>query len=273
MSAYTTQSTANGVTTNTIVVPPAARFGRNVNGANDARDAWWNQEGNNDAQQGAIRGGMDYANGQSALGQSRGPTATEDPTLAANEASGAGGNQAAAIGLAGTLARGQQPSAAAYQLQNGLNQASAQQSAFAHGARGSASLATAGTDAAANTANLQQNAYAQGGILKSRDMATGRGMLGSMLGQQRDQDNSRIGMANDMGQYNANANDQYSLGMGQAAVGLGGVANGQDQQDFQYDQGGLQSVDAQSEADQQHQRWLADAQKQKVAANQQDSNS
>ncbi len=252
-----------------INVPGQALYGRNPAGASAARDEWWNDMGKNDAQQGMVQGGMGYANTQAQT--PRGPQATENAGLANNEASGAGGHQQGAIGLAGTLARGQQPSAAAMQLQSGLNQASQQQSAMAAGARGSAGLATAGANMNANRSNLQQNAYAQGGMLRSRDMTQGRGMLNSMLGQQRDQDNARIGQANEFGQANADQNDKYALGMGAAATGLGEVGNAQANQDMLYYQGGMGPVDAQSEADQQRQRWLADANKQANAANLEDS--
>lgn len=260
-------------------VPLQATYGRpagtqedpgGIGGSIKARDEWWQGQKRNDADQAGIAGGAGYAQGQANLGQERGATAHEDQGLSNNEASGAGGHQQGAIGLAGTLARGSQPSQAALQLQDGLRMASSQQKAMAGSARGGAALATAGANAQANISNLQQNAWTQGGLLRSRDMAAGRGMLGTGLGQQQAQDQARIGQANQMGQYNAEANDKYSLGMGNAAVGLGDVANQQQQQDFQWYQGGMQSVDAQSEADQQRQRWLADAERQKIAANNED---
>jgi hypothetical protein len=153
------------------------------------------------------------------------------------------------------------------QLQSGLNQASAQQQAMGRSARGGAALATAGSNMQANTANLQQNAYSQGGLLRSKDMALGRGMLGTGLGQQQAQDQQRLGMANQLNQFNADANDRFSLGMGQAGVGLGGAANAQNQTDLAWHQGGMQSVEAQSEAEQQRQRWLSNSRSQAVAAN------
>lgn len=241
-----------------------------MGGANKARDEWWNREHNNDAQQEQVTGAASYANQQAALGQDRGPQAVEDAGLAQNEASGANGHQQGAIGLAGTLARGQQPSQAAYQLQSGLNQASAQQASMGRSGRGMAALATGGINAQANTAALQQNAFTQGGLLRSRDMAAGRGMLGTGLGQQQAQDQQRLGQANQLGQFNAQQNDAYSLGMGQAGVGLGGVANSQQQTDLLWHQGGMQPVEAQSEADQQQKKWLADAEAQRIAARKED---
>jgi hypothetical protein len=260
-------------------MPVAANYGRpagtiddpgGMGGANKARDEWWNRKADNDAQQGMVNGAAGYANQQAGLGQDRGPMAIEDQALSNQEASGAGGHQQGAIGLAGTLARGQQPSQAAMQLQAGLNQSSAMQQSMAAGARGGAALATAGANMGANTAALQQNAWTQGGLLRSRDMAAGRGMLGTGLGQQQAQDQQRLGQANQLGQFNADLNDKYSLGMGQAGVGLGGAANAQQQTDLAWHQGGMTPVEAQSEAQQQQQRWEGDAERQRVAARKED---
>lgn len=231
------------------------------------RNKWWDQKKANDIQQGIVGAGRGYAEKQAGLGQSRGPTAREDQKLSDQEASGADGHQNGAIGLAGTLARGQQPSQAAMQLQQGLNMATAQQTSMARGARGGAALALAGQNQQANTAALQQNAFTQGGLLRSRDMAAGRGMLGTGLGQQREQDLGRINQANAIGQYNAEANDKYSLGMGGIAVGLGGVGNQQNQQDLGWHQGGMTAVEAQTEAEQQRKEWMGDEESERIAAN------
>lgn len=254
-------------------VPFAAQYGRSTgtaedpygSGAERVRQAWWDRKKDNDAQQGMIEGGADYANQQAGLGQSRGPTAREDQGLSDQEASGANGHQAGAIGLAGTLARGQQPSVAAMQLQQGLNSATAQQTSMARGARGAAALAVANQNRQANTAALQQNAFTQGGLLRSRDMAAGRGMLGIGLGQQQAQDQQRLGIANQIGQDNAERNDKYALGMGEAAVGLGGVGNTLNQQDLGWHQGGMTSIEAQTEAEQQRKLWLIAARNQERA--------
>lgn len=256
-------------------VPLQATYGRPAGtqedpggwgGANKARDEWWQGQGNNDRDQANVGQGAYDANTQAQNAHTRGPQAVENQQLANNEASGAGGHQQGAIGMANTLARGTQPSQAAYQLQHGLNQASDQQTAMGRSARGGAAIATAGANAQANQAALQQNAYTQAGILKAQDMSMGRGMLGSQLQQQRDQAGQRLGQANLLGQNNSDRNDKFAIGMGQAAAGLGDVANQQQQQDLQWYQGGMQSVEAQSEADQQRQRWLADEQNRKVAA-------
>lgn len=262
-----------GASHNTIHIAntPQAQYGRDPNGALKAKGQWMGQMGANDAAQGQAQKGMGWASAQSNGAQSRGPTAQENVGQANNEASGANGNQAGAVYLARNLATGNGPSQGAYQLQNSLNQAQDQQAAIARSGRGGASLSTAGDNAQANTAAIQQNGYTQGGILKAQDMAAGRGMYGTLLGQQRDQDNARIGQGNQLSQYNTNANDQYGLGMGNAALGFGGVGNQQDQQDFQNYQQGMNPINAQTEADQQYQAWLANNQKTAVNNNIQES--
>lgn len=248
-----------------ITIPGAAKYGRAANGAEDARDAFWNQQTANDGQQTAVAKGMGIANGQAVAGT---PTqVTQDKGLANNAASGAGGNQREAVNIAGQLAGGNQPSQAAYQLQAGLNQGLAQQTSMGRSARGGGALATAQTDAANNSSAMQQNAWTAGGMLRSQDMAAGRGMLGSALGQQRDQDNQQLGEANSINQANSANQDQYRLGMGQAGVALGQAGNAQAQQDQGLNAAGMAPVNAQDEANQQYQKWIADANKQAAAAN------
>jgi hypothetical protein len=249
----------------TIYVHPAARYGRSATGPEDARDEFWNRQTANDTQQGAIQGGMGYANGQAATGKPM--QVTQDQGLANNAASGAGGNQREAINLAQGLATGAGPSQAALQLQRGLTQGLAQQTAMGRSARGSAALATAGTDAQANQAAMQQQAFTAGGMLRSQDMAAGRGMLNSALGQQRDQANQQLAEGDSVNQANAQNQDQYRLGMGQAGVAFGNVGNAQEGQDQGVYGAGMAPISAQDEANQQYQRWIADANKQAVSAN------
>ncbi len=253
----------------TIRTPNQALYGRNPDGATAARDEWLQRGTEDDVNQGAISGGMSWANQEAQKAQNR-PGAVEDVGLANNAASGAGGNQAGAITLAKRLATGSQPSAAAYQLQAGLNQATGQQTSLGRSARGAGAIATAGANAQANTANLQQNGYLQGGLLRSRDMAAGRSMYGGLLGQQREQDTVRIGQANEMGQFNASNNDKYGLQMGQIGVGFGDIANQQSGVDLNYYQRGMGPVNAQSEADQARRHWLAQSGKTAAANNSQE---
>lgn len=249
-----------------ISTPGAAIYGRKPSGDQVSRDEIMGHAAENDADQANINSGMNYANSEAQKAQTR-VGAAEDVGLSNNVAGGANGNQAGAITLARRLATGSQPSAAAYQLQSGLNQATAQQTALGRSARGSAAIATAGANAGYNNANLQQSAFAQGGLLRSRDMATGRGLYGGLVGQAREQDTARIGMANEMSQFNAAQNDKLGLQMGQAAVGFGDVANQQGGSDLNYHQRGMQPINAQAEAEQARRHWLAQGQKTAVANN------
>lgn len=249
-----------------IGVPVQAEYGGKAGGAERARDEWWGHAAENDANQSLIKGGMGYANLQASQAKDR-PGAQEDAALARNVDGGAGGNQNGAISLAGNLASGNAPSQAAYQLQSGLNQATAQQQAIGQSARGAAGIATAGANQQANTANLQQNAFTQAGLLRSRDMAQGRQLYDAATEQARNQANARLGMANQMGQFNAQQNNNAALGWGNAAVGLGGVSNQLQGQDLNAHNAGMNPIEAQSEADQARKHWLAQAQKQKVANN------
>ena len=249
--------------------PAQAQYGRSPTGASDARDDWWNHAGDNNADQAAVQGGMGYANLQ-ASGQGGTAPAVENQGLVNNVAGGANGNQAGAVTLAQRLATGNGPSEAAYQLQHGLDQGVAQQRSMASSGRGFGALATGQAAGRENTANLQQNAFTQGGLLRSQDMTTGRGLLGTALSTQRDQDNAAIGQANDMSQFNATQADKNTLGMGQAGVALGDAGNAQNAQDLGYYNQGMNPVDAQSEADQAKQLWASQNQKQKAANNSQE---
>ncbi len=232
---------------------PAANLGGD--GGKALSDAGFARMGYNDGEQGIVSGAAGYANDEAAGASTRGDQAVTDPRLAGNEASGADGHQAGAIELARRMAMGQAPSQGAYQLQAGLNQGSAQQASMATGARGSAALATAGANAGANTSNLQQNAFTQGGMLRSRDMAAGRGMLASGLGQKAGQDLNQLNSRNEMNAYNQDLNMKYGLDMGNAAVGLGGIENLQGQEDHANFDRGTRPGYAQDDAMQQANAW------------------
>lgn len=227
-------------------------------GSNGLRDEAWAHQSDNDVQQQNSASNAGYAQNaaQTGAGMQR---ASTDPRLAAQEAAARAGHQNSAIGLAGTLARGSMPSAGAMQLQRGLNQATAQQSAIAAGARGSAALATSQASRQANVANLQQNAYTNAGILRANEMAAGRGLYGSLASQQRDQDASYQQQQNQLAQFNAQEKDKYTVGMAGMATGYGQLGNQQQQGDQAWMDMGQHSVDAQSQMEQERQRWLEEA--------------
>lgn len=204
------------VGTNNFQASPYQPGAVNWGGYEGGADAWTEigRQGMLDAQ-----GASGYAQGQM-MGE-RGPQANENATLANREAEARGSDQAGAIQLAREAAMGMAPSEAAYLQQEGLNQAMANQTSTAGSARGAGAMAVAQGRAAGNTAGLMNQAYTQGSALRAQEMANARGQYGGLAGQQREQDIQRLGMGNQMSQFNANANDQYRLGMGQLGVQYG----------------------------------------------------
>lgn len=207
------------------------------------------------------------ANAAAQGAQTRGPQAEQNSYDANNAAGGANGNQAGAIELARRQAMGQAPGAGIRSLQMGLNQASSQQSAMAAGARGSGSIATAGANAAANTSDLQQNAFAGAGMMRSQDMAAGRGLYNTLASQGRDQAGQLQDSANQMGLANQGMNDSHALAMGNAATGFGGIANGYNGEAFNQTTNAMEPINAQDDANQANQEQHGNNRKQAVAAN------
>ncbi len=251
----------------TLVSERGAQVGQ-VKGAETLAQDTLNRTTLNDPAQKTIAGAATSAAGMAANGR---PGAVMDPQAANNQASGANGNQAGAIELARRQAMGQVPSQGILQLQQGLNQASAQQSSMAAGARGSAALATAGANAAANRSNLQQNAFGGAGMLRSQDMAAGRGMYADLTGQARGQSAEALGISNQFGMENLKANDGFMLDMGNAGVGFGGVANAEHARDLNNLNSGVDIQYADDDASQDAQIWRANNRKQAVADNIEDA--
>lgn len=252
--------------TNIIKTSDAAIYGRDYGATGAAEDEWLKQRESTAGDRNAVQGGMSWANKEAQDAQNR-VGVYEDKGLADQFAGGANGNQDRAIQDAYNLASGRTPSAAAYELQAGLDRGSRGQAAVARGARGSAGLAVATGNANSNVSNMQQNAFTQGGIQRAQDMTYGRGLLASMTGQQRDQALARLGQANQVGQYNAQQNDKYGLQMGQAGLALGGAAVAQNNQDQRNYDDQMAPQRAQDEANQQHQLWESEHEKQAIAAN------
>lgn len=197
---------------------------------------------------------------QGQMKNDRGPQANENAQLSDREAESRYGDQSGAIQLAREAAMGQSPSEAAYLQQQGLNQAVAGQASAAGSARGNAAIALAQGNAAGNTAGLQNQAYTSGSALRAKEMADARGQYGGLSGQQRDQDLQRLGMGNQMGQFNANLNDQYKLGMGQ----LGNAAGNQE---LGWYQAAQNPYNQQAQSDLERQKIAADSYNQTQAVN------
>lgn len=148
----------------------------------------------------------------SGMARNQGPQAFENQQLSDNEATSRGYHQEGALNLALKGALGNQPSEAAYQLQSGLDKSIAGQNSFAGSARGAAGIANASANAGANVANLQNQAFTEAGRLRAQEIAGYTGMYGQLAGQQREQDQSRLGMGNAMSQFNAQNTTQRQLG-------------------------------------------------------------
>lgn len=85
------------------------------------------------------------------------------------------GSQQDALSLAQSAAMGNQPSAAEYQMRQGLGDAARQQMAMAASARGPSGLAMGQYNAAANTGAMQQQGVNQAAQLRAQEMAQARG--------------------------------------------------------------------------------------------------
>jgi hypothetical protein len=140
------------------------------------------------------------------------PQAFENQQLSDNEATSRGYHQEGALNLALQGALGQQPSEAAYQLQSGLDKSLAQQQAMAGSARGQGALANAWGGMGANQAALQNQAFTEAGRLRAQEIAGYSNLYGNLAGQQRQQDQSRLNMGNEMSQFNAANNTSRQLG-------------------------------------------------------------
>lgn len=192
---------------------------------------WGGQPGMADQFSGMAQRGMQQSGGLAGFaGQQaqwdRGPMAGENMDLSQRETDARYGDQNGAIQLAREAAMGQAPSEAAYAMQSGLNQSNAMQTAMAGGARGAAAIAQAQGNAAANVANSNNQAFNEAGRLRAQEMAQARGQYGGLAGQQREQDLNRLQMGNQMSQFNAGLNDQYRMGMLNAANQAGQTQQG-----------------------------------------------
>ncbi len=236
-------------------VPGQATVGRSQDAYNKLTADGFARMGNNDAEAGIAGAAQGSAQEQAAGALSRDPQAVADEAQKAREASGANGHQMSAIEMARQQAMGQAPSAGAYQLQAGLDMGSQQQAAMARGARGSAGIATAGANANANVSNLQQNAFTNAGMLRSQDMARGRGLYASLTGQAREQDINAVSSTNEMNAFNKDLNAQHWINMGNAANNIGDVANQHAQEDQANFGRGTRPMEAQDQANAAFQNW------------------
>jgi hypothetical protein len=143
------------------------------------------------------------------------------------QAQGARGNQSDSLGLLAGAARGNAPSAAQIQQQQGIDAAVRSQQALAASARGPGALAAAQGQAAGNTAMLQQQGIAQNSALRAQEMAQARGQYSEASNAMRGQDLSQMQMmrAAQLQQQGLDAQQaaaQASVEMQQRELGLQG---------------------------------------------------
>ncbi len=234
-------------------------------GATGAAQEWENLNAKNAYAKNGLGAGADIA------ANSSGSRVNEDPGLSNQFAGGANGNVSGATGLARSMAEGQMPSAAAYQLQAGLNQGLAQQQSIGNSARGGAALATAQSNAQNNSAAMQQNAYSAAGQLRAQEMATGRGLYASLTDQTRGLSNDRLTQANDVTAGNGARADNFNLNMGGAAVGIGQVENRFNGQELNNDIRGHAPSVANDDAEEDYRVYLANKEANRVRDNKEDN--
>lgn len=136
------------------------------------------------------------------------------------------GEMQGATQLSREAAMGLAPSEAAYQMQAGLDQATAEQAGVSGGARGAAALGMAQSNEGGNVAAMQQRAFTEAGRLRAQEMAQARGLYGSLSGAQAGQAMSRLGQGNQFSQNNMQANDAMRGQMGQLGIGAGQLGRG-----------------------------------------------
>jgi hypothetical protein len=242
-----------------------SRVGKNKFQATPYANDWGYAQGlQEDAMGQAGQAGMGGSWAQDEMMTNRGAQAAESAHYSDREAMARDYDQQGALQLQREAAMGMAPSEAAYQMQSGLNQAAAQQTSAAGSARGSAALAMAQGNAAANTANMQQQTFSDAGRLRAQEMAQARDAYMGGASQMRQQDQGRLQQGNEMANRNADRNDAYRMGMGGLANSFGQTQQGargqaigaemgmQQQNSENYNQAqGLNAGRAQGEADRQ----------------------
>lgn len=204
-----------------------SRVGKNKFQATPYQTDWSYMQGlQDDAMAQAGQAGMGGSWAQNEMMTDRGPQAQENAYFSDREAMARDYDQAGALQLQREAAMGMAPSEAAYQMQSGLNQAAAQQTSQAGSARGSAALALAQGNAAANTANMQQQTFSDAGRLRAQEMAQARDAYMGGASNMRQQDQGRLQQGSQMSQFNAGLNDQYRMGMGGLANQFGQTQQG-----------------------------------------------
>lgn len=216
---------------------------------------------NDDAQ---VRTQAGLANSLAAAYADRGPMAVENATLAAREAT-TRGDQLGALGLNMKAAMGQAPSEARYQTELGMNQALANYASGAGAARGGAAMAGAQLAGGQQAGITAGEVGTQGGMARGEEIAKELAQYGTLAGQVRGQDLTRLGMANQMSQFNADLNDKWKLDQMGLAAGYGGLGVQQGAQDMGWFAESMKPEDIQFQMDQEVAGWEAGARTDRAA--------
>lgn len=239
----------------TYVNPGAADYGGSPEAAGFYKDQARQGMASNDAQQAATQRGLAGAYAGMMNGN-RGPQAQENAVLSGRE-SGTRGKQLEALGLMGNAAAGGAPSAARYQTNIGMQDALSAYVGGQGGMRGLSGLSGGNTAGGTALGHAGGNIAAAGGQARSNEIIQEIGNYGKTAGQTRGQDLTRLGIGNQMAQFNAGLNNDYQLGQAGLAAGYTNLANQQDGMDQRWMAESMRPDAIQFQMDQEAAGWQA----------------
>lgn len=236
--------------------PGSADYG----GAPDMAD-WYRQNarehmGDNDAQQAATKTGLMGA--YAGMRGQGGAQASENAFLSGREGQSRN-QQMEALGLMNQAASGNAPSVAAYQTKIGQQDALSNYVGAAGGARGLGALAGGQASGSAATGLASGNLGMAGATARGNEIAQELGQYGKTSGQVAGQDLTRLGMSNQMSQFNAGLGNDWRLGNANLAAGYGQLDNQQRGIDQAWFGQSMQPADIQFQMDQEAAQWEAQA--------------
>ncbi len=160
-------------------------------------------------------GAQDAANRYQGMGAAAGGNAAPQANYdVANHYSGMGDqardSQGNALGMMQSAAQGNQPSAAAIQMQQGNDAAVANQMSMAAGARGAGAMAGAQQQAMGNASQMSTQNQNNMGALRAQEMASARGAYGNMATGMRSGDLAAQGAAANQSQFQSQMQGQQN---------------------------------------------------------------
>ncbi len=146
------------------------------------------------------------------------------PTVDNTQSNQSRQSQQDALGMMQQAAQGNAPSAAAQMMQQGNDQAVANQMAMAAGARGAGAMAGAQQQAQGNAANMSTQNQNNMGVLRAQEMAQARGAYGNMASGIRGQDQGQAQFGANLELQQRGLNQQGQLGFEGMAQHVGDSA-------------------------------------------------